>query len=73
MGKHESAKTAVIHTNVHIGEPTDMPGFGLAVDIKVEGADEDVIKAAHEVSFFLYQVSRWQLINYDSCARTAAH
>ncbi|KAF8223159.1 organic hydroperoxide resistance protein [Tricholoma matsutake] len=49
MGKHESAKTAVIHTNVHIGEPTDMPGFGLAVDIKVEGADEDVIKAAHEL------------------------
>jgi hypothetical protein len=51
MGKGDSAKNAVVHTSVHIGEPKEMPGFGLAVDIKVEGADEDVIKGAHEVCF----------------------
>jgi organic hydroperoxide reductase OsmC/OhrA len=51
LGKGDSAKDAVVHTSVHIGEPKEMPGFGLAVDIKVEGVDEDVIKGAHEVRF----------------------
>ena len=51
MGKGNSAKKAVVHTSVHLGEPKEMPGFGLEVDIKVEGVDEDVIKAAHEVPF----------------------
>lgn len=51
MGKGDSAKKAAVHTSVHLGEPEEMPGFGLAVDIKVEGVDEDVIKAAHEVRF----------------------
>ncbi|KAF8070069.1 OsmC/Ohr family [Lyophyllum atratum] len=48
MGKPESAKNAVVRTSVHIGEPKEMGGFGLAVDIKVEGVDEDVLKAGHE-------------------------
>lgn len=48
MGKAESAKKAVVHTSVHIGEPKEMGGFGLAVDINVEGVDEDVLKAGHE-------------------------
>jgi len=54
MGQGDAASRAVVHTNVHIGnvsEPAKMPGFGLAVDIKVEGVEEDVIKAAHEVHF----------------------
>ncbi|KAG6817504.1 hypothetical protein H0H87_008131 [Tephrocybe sp. NHM501043] len=46
MGK--DASKAVVRTNVHIGEPKEMGGFGLAVDIKVEGVDEDVLKAGHE-------------------------
>jgi hypothetical protein len=63
MGKGDSAKKAVVHTSVHIGEPKGMPGFGLAVDIKVEGVDEDVIKAAHEVRFsYCIQVLRLWLI-----------
>jgi hypothetical protein len=56
MGKGESAKKALVHTSVHLGEPKDMSGFGLAVDIKVEGVDEDVIQAAHEVRFYLRKV-----------------
>ncbi|TFK44125.1 organic hydroperoxide resistance protein [Crucibulum laeve] len=47
-GKKEMAKKAVVHASVHIGEPTDMPGFGLAVDLKVEGVDDEVLKAGHE-------------------------
>ncbi|GJJ06116.1 hypothetical protein Clacol_000305 [Clathrus columnatus] len=48
--KQESAvENAKIHTYVHIGEPNETPGFGLAVDIKVEGVeDEDLIHAAHQ-------------------------
>lgn len=47
MGK--DASKAVVHTSVHLGEPKDLKGFGLAVDIKVEGVDDDVLKAGHEV------------------------
>jgi hypothetical protein len=32
-----------------LGEPEDIGGFGLAVDIKAEGIDDEVLKAAHEV------------------------
>ena len=49
LGKAEMAKKAVVHTSVHIGEPDNKPGFGLAVDIKVEGVDEELLKAGHEV------------------------
>ncbi|GLB36994.1 putative osmC-like protein [Lyophyllum shimeji] len=48
MDKTESAKNAVVHTSVHIGEPKEMGGFGLAVDVKVEGVDDDLLKAGHE-------------------------
>jgi hypothetical protein len=44
------AKKAVVNLSVHLGEPTELKGFGLAVDIKVEGIDEELLKAGHEVS-----------------------
>lgn len=43
------AKDAVVHASVHLGEPKDMGGFGIAVDIKVEGVDEELLQAGHEV------------------------
>lgn len=50
MGKKDAAANAVIHTQVHIGEPDDIGGFGIGVDIQVEGVeDEELIKAGHEV------------------------
>ena len=49
QGKEEMGKKAVVHTSVHIGTPDNIPGFGLAVDIKVEGVDEELLKAGHEV------------------------
>ncbi|KAF9227224.1 OsmC-like protein [Gyrodon lividus] len=49
MGKKDGVKNAVIHTSVHLGEAEEVGGFGIAVDIKVEGVeDEEVIKAGHE-------------------------
>jgi hypothetical protein len=51
FGKEEMGKKAIVHTSVHIGTPENIEGFGLAVDIKVEGVDEQVLKAAHEVCF----------------------
>lgn len=51
LGKTDAVKDAVIHTRVHLGEAEQMGGFGIAVDIKVEGVeDEEVIKAGHEVN-----------------------
>jgi len=50
MGKEEMAKTASVHASVHIGESNSIPGFGIGVDIKVSGIDEELLKAAHEVS-----------------------
>lgn len=50
-GKSEAAKNAVIHAKVHIGNPSDLPGFGLEVELKVEGIeDQALIDAAHEVT-----------------------
>ncbi|KDQ18763.1 hypothetical protein BOTBODRAFT_184642 [Botryobasidium botryosum FD-172 SS1] len=44
-----AAKDAKVHAQVHIGEPNGKPGFGLSVEITVEGiSDEALVKAAHE-------------------------
>jgi hypothetical protein len=43
------AERAVVHTSVSIGTPNELPGFGIAVDIKVEGVDDEVLRAGHEV------------------------
>ncbi|KAG8214048.1 OsmC-like protein [Butyriboletus roseoflavus] len=49
LGKSDAVKDAVIHTSVHLGEAEQIGGFGVAVDIRVEGVeDEEVIKAGHE-------------------------
>jgi len=48
LGKSEMAKNAVVRTSVHIGPAAELSGFGLAVDIKVEGIDEELLKAGHE-------------------------
>jgi len=48
QGKTEMARNAKIHAQVHIGKPNDMAGFGLAVEIQVEGVeDQALIDEAH--------------------------
>ena len=49
LGKEEMGKKAVVHTTVHIGTPDNIEGFGLAVNIKAEGVDDELLNAAHEV------------------------
>ena len=49
MRKEEMGEKAVVHSSVHIGTVYNMEGFGLAVDIMVEGIDEELLKAAHKV------------------------
>lgn len=49
-GKKDAVANAKIHTLVSLGVPEGFEGFGIGVDIKVEGVeDEALIKAAHEV------------------------
>ncbi len=39
-----------MHTQVHLGKPNDMDGFGLEVEIQVEGVSQELVDAGHEVS-----------------------
>lgn len=52
-GKKDIAQNAKIHTHVFLGHPKDpdMEGFGLRVELTVEGCDDDaIIASAHDVS-----------------------
>ena len=49
QGKETMGKKAIVHASVHIGTADKKEGFSLAVDIKVEGVDEELLHAAHEV------------------------
>ena len=50
-GKTDKARNAVVHTQVHLGQPEGMEGFALQVDIQVEGIDDmELIQAGHKVS-----------------------
>ncbi|KAL4246168.1 OsmC/Ohr family protein [Abortiporus biennis] len=43
MGQAEAAKNAVVHTQVHLGKPKGKEGFGLEVEIQVEGIEDQAI------------------------------
>ncbi|OBZ70597.1 hypothetical protein A0H81_09155 [Grifola frondosa] len=54
--KKELAENAKVSASVFLGHPSDpsLDGFGLRVDITVEGCNDDqIIAAAHEVSVIL--------------------
>lgn len=68
-GKKDAVKNAAIHARVHLGEPKDIGGFGIAVDIKAEGVeDEALIQAAHEVRSSTF---RCTLVPTAVCRRIA--
>jgi len=48
MGHKDAAKNAIVHASVHLGEAEKIGGFGIGVDIKVEGVDDALLKAGHE-------------------------
>ena len=47
MGKGDEARNAVVHTQVHLGKPKEMDGFGLEVEIQVEGVSQELLDAGH--------------------------
>ncbi|THU94194.1 OsmC-like protein [Dendrothele bispora CBS 962.96] len=47
-GKADAVKDAKIHAKVSIGEAEGMPGFGIQVDMKVEGVEDELLQAGHE-------------------------
>ncbi len=65
------ADRAIVHTNVSLGTPNELPGFGLAVDIKVEGVDDEVLKAGHEVCISTLTNNTVRLTERPSSAHTA--
>ncbi|EIW63213.1 OsmC-like protein [Trametes versicolor FP-101664 SS1] len=48
-GKTDAARNAAVHAQVHLGQPDGMEGFGLQVDLQVEGIDDmELIQAGHK-------------------------
>ncbi|KAI0346819.1 OsmC-like protein [Trametopsis cervina] len=47
LGKTDEARNAVVHTQVHLGKPNGMDGYGLEVEIQVEGVSQDLVDAGH--------------------------
>jgi len=66
----KDASKAKVFTNVSIGESNEAPGFALSVDIKAEGVDEELLKAAHEV-IFSFCISCYRADMHYSFAHTA--
>ncbi|KAF8149440.1 organic hydroperoxide resistance protein [Crassisporium funariophilum] len=66
MGKEEMAKNAVVHASVHLGSPNDRKGFGISVDIKVEGIDEELLKAGHEFCPYSRALGHGAVVNVST-------
>lgn len=54
LGKTDEARNAVVHSQVHLGKPEGEDGFGLEVEIQVEGVSQELIDAGHAVSIAAY-------------------
>ena len=73
LGKREVGARAVVHADVTLGRPTDRPGFGLKVLLRVEGVeDQAILDAAHEVSCTLVTTTGTDNLFVNRCAHTAA-
>ncbi|KAI0633215.1 OsmC-like protein [Trametes polyzona] len=63
-GKTDAARNAVVHTQVHLGEPEGMEGFGLQVDIQVEGVnDMELIQAGHKACPYSRALAHGAVVN----------
>ncbi|KII92573.1 hypothetical protein PLICRDRAFT_172648 [Plicaturopsis crispa FD-325 SS-3] len=64
LGKADAVKDAKINVSVHLGEPEGLGGFGIAVDIKVEGIeDQEVIDAGHEACPYSRALKHGAVVN----------
>jgi len=66
QGKSEMAKNAVVRASVHIGPAAELGGLGLAVDIKVEGIDEELLKAGHELCPYSRALTKGIVVNVST-------
>ncbi|KAI0675388.1 OsmC-like protein [Trametes maxima] len=63
-GKTDIARNAVVHTQVHLGQPEGMEGFGLQVDIQVEGVEDmDLIQAGHKACPYSRALAHGAVVN----------
>jgi hypothetical protein len=67
-GKKAAAENAKIHSKVSLGHPEGLDGFGLSIELAVEGVEDSaLIAAAHEVSWSLNTMNaRTQLVGHSS-------
>lgn len=73
LGKREVGARAVVHADVSLGLPTDRPGFGFKVVLRVEGVeDQAVLDATHEVSYTVVTITGTDSLLVNRCAHTAA-
>ncbi|KAI0683282.1 OsmC/Ohr family [Cerioporus squamosus] len=63
-GKSEMAKNATVHTQIHMGQPEGMDGYGLEVDIQVEGVDDmELIEAGHKACPYSRALAKGVVVN----------
>ncbi|KAI0775805.1 OsmC-like protein [Trametes elegans] len=63
-GKTDLARNAVVHTQVHLGQPEGMDGFGLQVDIQVDGVEDmDLIQAGHKACPYSRALAHGAVVN----------
>lgn len=59
QGKTEVGARAVVHADVSLGLASDRPGFGFKAVLRVEGVeDQEILDAAHEVSYTVFTTNR---------------
>lgn len=75
LGKKEIARRAIVRTSVHIGTPDDMEGYGIRVDVKVQGVDRGIMKTAYEVCLNSWWIAAFTKTFLQLCAysRALAH
>ena len=62
-----------MHADVILGQPTDRPGFGLKVVLRVEGVeDQAILDAAHEVGHKAVVITGTDGFLVNRCVRIAA-
>jgi hypothetical protein len=73
LGKKEVGARAVVHADVSLGLPTDRPGFGFKVVLRVEGVeDQAILDATHDVSYTVVTITGTDSLLVNRCAHTAA-
>ncbi|KAI0829831.1 OsmC-like protein [Trametes gibbosa] len=63
-GKTDQARNAVVHAQVHLGQPEGMEGFGLQVDIQIEGIEDmELIQAGHKACPYSRALTHGAVVN----------